>query len=64
MSGGVDSTCSKDLTIEALHGHHGDGDVLKKTHQGEVTKLLQLDALLVALGDSLAFQKLVQNLPR
>lgn len=58
------STCSEDLTVEALHGHHGDGDVLKKANQAEITVVLQLDALLVALRDSLAFEKLEQNLPK
>lgn len=59
-----DSTCSKDLTVEALDGHHGNRAVLKETHQAEITEILQLDALLVTLGHSLAFEKLEQDLPK
>lgn len=52
-------TCSKDLLIQTSHGGHGYWNVFKKTHQAKIPEILQLNALLVALRHSLAFENLV-----
>ncbi len=55
-------TCSKDLLVQTSHCSHGNRNVFKETNQAEIAKILQLDALLVALGHSLTFEEFVQNL--
>ncbi len=55
-------TCSKDLLVQTSHGGHGYWNVFKETHQAKIAEILQLNALLVALGHSLAFEDFVQNL--
>lgn len=55
-------TCSKDLLVQTSHGGHGYRNLIKETNQAKITEILQFDALLVALRNTLAFEDFVQNL--
>lgn len=57
-------TCPQDLLREAAEEQHGAGDVSEAGDEPLVPDVLQLQAVLAALGDLLVLQHLVEDLVR